>query len=213
LPFEGLEVEDSYLKTFSDNHPSLIQVPIAKDAFVFFGEKNNPVNSISLDQIRAIYSGKITNWLELGGKTEPILAYQRPWGLGSGWVPSDQDFMMDLMKGYDLVAPAKEHRHNISGYSAYVTVEYKNYSNALGYCFRWVTLLYSPNRKIKLFAIDGVAPTEENIRDGSYPLSFEIVAMLPNGINSPETEAVMQWLTGPEGQSYIRQLGYVPLRP
>ena len=49
-------------------------VRIASDAFVFIVNKNNPVSDITIDQIRGIYSGKITNWKELGGKNIPIAA-------------------------------------------------------------------------------------------------------------------------------------------
>ena len=62
-----------------------------------------------------------------------------------------------------------------------------------------------------MFAVDGVAPTDENIRSGRYPFIYEIMALVPKRSLSKETKLVLNWLTGPEGQAYIRRLGYVPL--
>jgi len=90
-------------------------------------------------------------------------------------------------------------------------VEYKHGRNAISYSDRLTTRLYSPSRRIKLFAVDGVEPTDENIRSGRYPLTYEIMALIPKRSMSEETRLVLNWLTGPEGQAYIRQLGYVPL--
>jgi phosphate transport system substrate-binding protein len=51
--------------------------PFAREAFVFVTSAENPVDRLSLAQIRAIYSGQITNWKEVGGADAPILAFQR----------------------------------------------------------------------------------------------------------------------------------------
>ena len=58
-------------------------VPIVKEAFVFFVNKNNPVENLTLNQIQDIYSGKIKNWSEVGGSNNNILAFQRPENSGS----------------------------------------------------------------------------------------------------------------------------------
>lgn len=57
--------------------------PIGKEAFVFFVNSKNPVNELSVSQIQDIYTGKITNWQEVGGKNDKIRAFQRPENSGS----------------------------------------------------------------------------------------------------------------------------------
>lgn len=180
--------------------------PLGKEAFVFFGDKSNPVNNLSLEQIIEIYRSQVTNWRELGGLDDPIVAYQ--WSRRS----ITQSIMVSYVMNGRITMSPTEHRSNfITNYSGVENKEYKHSRNAIGYCDRLNTRLYSPSSMIKLFSVDGVEPTDENIRSGRYPLSYEIFALVPKRPISEETRLVIKWLTGPEGQAYMRQVGYVPL--
>jgi hypothetical protein len=181
-------------------------IPLGWEAFVFFGDKRNSVVSLTLEQIQAIYNGQISNWQEVGGRNEPIIAYQRSrYSITQGIMESF------VMHGKMPKSPTERRTNRITGGNWTDNVEYKHGRNAIGYCDRLTTLLYSPSRRIKLFAVDGVAPTDENIRSGRYPLIYEIMAIVPKRPKSQETRLVLNWLTGPEGQAYIGRLGYVPL--
>ena len=68
---------------FKKQKEELVKVPIGKEAFVFFENKDNPVTNLSSKQIRDIYSGKITNWKEVGGKDEKIQGTNVPETSGS----------------------------------------------------------------------------------------------------------------------------------
>ena len=86
--------EDSY--QYRDDHGKKWRMePIAAETLVFFVNEDNPVNGLTLDEVRDIYSGKITNWKEVGGSDSPIQAYQRPKGGGSQAI-MDKEVMKDL---------------------------------------------------------------------------------------------------------------------
>ena len=79
-----------------------VYTPIGKEAFVFFVHKDNPIDNLTTEQIKAIYSGEITNWKQLGGKNEPISAYQRNEGSGS------QSMLIRFMDGTPIMEPDTE---------------------------------------------------------------------------------------------------------
>jgi len=184
---------------------TLTETPIAREAFVFFVHNDNPVRSLTQTQIRAIYSGRIRNWKDLGGPDEPILAFQRPEGSGS------QTTMLRIMEGKAMVRPLREERHIGMGDIILGVAAYRNRYNAIGYSFRWYATALYPNPDIRLLGIDGVEPTPENIKSGAYPFTVPFVAVTARPL-SPQSEILLGWILGPEGQDLIRRVGYVPLR-
>ena len=175
--------------------------PFGREAFVFFVNRDNPLEDISLDQIRRIYSGEITTWDELWvpdlGK---IVAYQRPKNSGS------QTALESLMGDTPLMDPPQ-------GVVAWDmgdivdAVEYRNRPNAIGYSFRFYCTEMLDSA-IRLLSIDGVAPTEENIRNGSYPVTSALYAVTLKGNENPNVQALIDWLAGEQGQKLVEQCGY-----
>jgi phosphate transport system substrate-binding protein len=183
---------------------TLTETPIGREAFVFFAHKDNPVRSLTQAQIRNVYSGRIRNWKELGGPDEAILAFQRPEGSGS------QTTMLRIMEGETLVRPLREEKTSGMGDIIIRTAAYRNRDNALGYSFRWYATALFSNPDIRLLAIDGVEPTPENIRNGTYPFTVSLLAVTARPL-SPESKNLLDWITGPEGQELLERVGYVPL--
>ena len=180
-------------------------IPLALEAFVFFVHRDNPVTGLSLEQIRDIYSRRLTNWRELGGPDARILPFQRPEGSGS------QSAMRTMvMRGRSLATPLHEEYHEGMGELIRAVAEYRNRDNALGYSFRWYATEQFPSLDIRFLAVDGVLPSLENIRNGSYPLTGELLAVTCRPA-SPETKTLLSWLRGPEGQDLVARVGYVPL--
>ena len=179
--------------------------PIALEAFVFFVSPDNPLDDISVDQIRSVYSGQITTWdgLDVPGIGE-IVAYQRPKSSGS------QTALEKLMGDVPLMDPPTETIMDSFGMSDIVSVvEYRNIPNAIGYSFRFfVSDMMESN--VKLLSIDGVAPTEENIANGSYPIIAQVYAASLKGQDNPNVQAVIDWLRSDQGKELIRRSGYVP---
>ena len=104
--------------------------PVALDGFVFITHKDNPVDSLTVEQVKQIYSGEITNWKEVGGNNQKIIPYQRESNSGS------QTAMKQLvMKDTPLMDPAEGYR--ISQMSGLIEkiASYENRENSLGYTY------------------------------------------------------------------------------
>ncbi|MDR2675464.1 MAG: substrate-binding domain-containing protein [Opitutaceae bacterium] len=181
--------------------------PLARDAFVFFTRTDNPVDNLTSEQIRGIYTKRITNWREAGGRDEKILPFQRPEGSGS------QTVMQRLvMRDRPLAAPLAEERAAGMGGIIRATAAYRNAAGAIGYSFRVFASETGAEAPVKFLSIDGVAPVPENIRAGAYPFTADVFAVTA-GNETPETRALLAWLAGPQGRRLIEATGYVSAPP
>jgi phosphate transport system substrate-binding protein len=196
--------------TPDDIESGLIEItPVVKDALVFLVNAENPVDGISIEQLRDIYMGRITNWKEVGGLDESITAYQRNADSGS-----DTLFMKLLMDGREPSRPPVEWRVESMGGLVEALSDYDNSKNALGYSvFYYVNNMYG-NSRFKLLAVDGVKPSRETIADGSYPLSDYYYAVIA-GYTPADSKArtLIDWLLTQEGQTVAANAGYIPLIP
>lgn len=186
------------------NGVELTLTPIGKEAFVFFVNKENPVNNLSIEEIIKIYSGEITNWKEVGGDDEPIEAFQRPVGSGS------QTALLKLMGDTEVMTPPSELVVGGMGGIISSTANYKNHRYALGYSFRYYSMELVNDNRIKHLSLNGVHPSKESIVDETYPISapFYIVTA---GSSNPNIEAFIAWVLSSEGQELIEKSGYVPI--
>ncbi len=178
--------------------------PIGKEAFVFFVNAKNNIDNLTLDQIKGIYAGELTNWSQVGGKNDDIRAFQRPQDSGS------QTALQRLMGEKPIVeAPTENIASGMGGIINEVS-KYKNYKNAIGYTFRYYSNEMVRSKEIKLLEIDGVAPTKETIRANTYPITsdFYIVTM---GNEAAHVQAFIDWILSEEGQRLVEQAGYVPV--
>lgn len=178
--------------------------PIGKEAFVFFVNRKNPVNNLTLQQIQAIYAGEFTNWKQVGGNDEPIRAFQRPPGSGS------QSALVRLMHDKPLTKAPNEDVAVFMGGIITEVANYRNFPNAIGYSFRFFSTSMIRNREIKLLAVDGVAPTKDTIRSGEYPIT-ELLYAATAGTDNPNVQPFIDWILSEEGQQLIEKAGYVPL--
>ena len=179
--------------------------PIGKDAFVFFVNKNNPVNNITSEQIRGIYSGIITNWQEIGGEDEAIIPYQRPKNSGS------QTLLESIMGEIPIMEPLSENIVNSMGGIIERVSVYRNYSNAIGYSFLFFTTEMVRGNEIKLLSIDGIIPSRETIVSDEYIFSNTFYAITA-GNETENTKKFIEWILSEEGQYLIKQTGYIPIK-
>ncbi len=200
------EPSDEQKKAAEDAGLTLELTPIGKEGFVFFVNSKNPLDDITVEQIREIYSGEITEWSELGVKRlGNIRAFQREEGSGS------QTALIKLMAGRGLAeAPIED---VVSGMDGIITktADYKNYKNAIGYSFRFYSTEMVKNDKIKLLSVNGVYPSEENIRNGSYPLASEFYAVTAEN-SDPRCGEIIDWILSEQGAELIEKTGYTPIR-
>ncbi|MCL2653753.1 MAG: substrate-binding domain-containing protein [Propionibacteriaceae bacterium] len=191
-------------------------IPVVDEGFVFLTNADNPVTSLTVDQIRAIYSGKITDWSQVGGPAGPITAYQRPENSGS------QTGMEDLvMRGTPLMlAPASWITDTMGRLVSAVTASFNGGAGSLGYSYYYyVTQMYgdlaaNPQlSKIKLLGVNGVTPSAQSIRSGDYPLhtAYYIVINQADDVAGNPVQQLKNAMLGTDGQQAAMDAGYVPV--
>ena len=179
---------DEQLQYARDNGVELELVPIGSDAFVFIVNESNPVNDITIEQIKGIYSGRIRNWKELGGKNIPIAAMRRNKNSGS-------QTSLEKIMGDTPIRP---------DYTAL-------FGSPIGFSFRYYVTGMLGEGKVKILTINGIAPTSETIADGSYPIAGNIYAIYRKGETNENVQKAIDFMLSPEGQEIVERSGYIPL--
>lgn len=183
-------------------------VPIVSEAFVFLSHADNPVKGLTLEEIRQIYAGNITNWSEVGGSDVPIVAYQRPLNSGS------QTGLLDLvMKDLTPINPPTEKIVEGMGELIDAVAVYKNAPDALGYSYYYFVVDMWGNQNVKLLEVDGVYPNETTIRTGEYPITTAYYAVIraDEPTDSPVRQMI-DWILSEEGQNLAEEAGYVKIK-
>ncbi|MBP3701296.1 MAG: substrate-binding domain-containing protein, partial [Lachnospiraceae bacterium] len=152
--------------------------------------------------IRGIYSGQITNWKEVGGANEPIAAYQRNQGSGS------QSMLIRFMGDTPLMDPPSELVNDLMSGIIEQVSDYRSKSGSIGFSFRYYVEGIIQNPDIKLLSIDGIAPTVENIKSGSYPITTPLYAVTYAGNDNENVDLFLDWILSEEGQEIIERTGY-----
>jgi phosphate transport system substrate-binding protein len=177
-----------------------LEIACAKDGLSVFLNKENPVSELTIDQLGAIFSGKITNWKEVGGDDQKIQLYGRESSSGT----------FEFFKEHVVKTDFSPTCQTLPGTAAIVNAVKKDkYSVGYG------GAAYAEgvkDCKIKLDAkTEGVLPTAETIKDKTYPISRYLYMYLksrPTG----ETKAFVDWILSPEGQKIITSVGYFPVK-
>ena len=185
---------------------TLALTPIGKEAFIFFVNEKNKVDDLSVQDIKDIYSGKTKSWKSFSGSGAKIIAFQRPENSGS------QTILQKIMGDTPLMPPLKEERISGMGGVSEGVADYRNSAGAIGYSFRFFTTGMADNAdKIKLLKINGIEPSEENIKNGAYPFVVSLYAVTLEDNPNPNVKPFLDWMQGPQGQEIIEKTGYVSL--
>jgi len=202
--FIGVYPSQEQIDYAKEQGTEFIFTPIGKEAFVFFVSADNPIESLTTEQIQGIYSGEITNWSEVGGTDEEIVAFQRNPGSGS------QSMLERFMGDKEIMeAPTEQVNDLMSGIIEEVASDYKNKSNSMGFSFRFYVEGIIKNPDIKIIAVDGIAPTAENVRNEKYPIITPIYAVTYEEQTNENVDKLLQWILSEEGQEIIEKTGYV----
>ena len=184
----------------------LIIEPVCYDAFVFITHKDNPVDSLSLNQIRGIYSGEITNWSQVGGEDKLIEAYQREPNSGS------QTAMEQLvMQGQPMLDPPLVEVITGMGALLEAVAEYQNDTTSIGYTYQYYIDTLYRDENIKTLRIDGVAAAPDTLRSLQYPLTTCYYGVIRAGDEDNNGGKFLDWMRTEAGQRCIAQAGYVTL--
>lgn len=180
---------------------------IATEALVFVVNENNPVSSLTSEQVRDIYAGKITNWNQVGGEDAPIAAFQRNATAGS-------QVMMEklVMAGTPMMEAPSAMVPGGMGELIESVRSYDNSANAIGYTVFYYASDMQMAQGLKILQIDGITPSPDTLRSGAYPFLGGyyacISALAPK--DSPQ-RLLYDWLVSEAGQALLTLEGYVPI--
>ena len=179
--------------------------PFATDAFVFVVNEDNPVDSITVEQAKKIYTGEITNWKELGGEDRPIIALQRNAEAGS------QTLMEKLvMQGTPMIEAPKDYIVATMGQLMEAVRSYDGSPGAIGYSVYYYAEEMKMAQGLKLLKLEGVEPTPDTIRSETYPLVNPKYVVIPaDAAEDASNRAMFNWLLSEAGQTVVAKEGYV----
>lgn len=208
------EPSEEELKLAKEKNVELEVIPVVKEGFVFYVNSKNPVDSLTREQIQKIYSGEITNWKEVGGEDKKIVPYQRPVNSGS------QTGMLSIvMKDKKLMEAPKENLVQTMAAIVNLVSQYNNDTDAIGYSYYYYaktmyeTIDSNVASNIKFIGIDGVKPSNETIKNGTYPYNtaYYIVINKADPEGSP-ARVLAERLLSKRGQMVAQEAGYVPVK-
>ena len=180
--------------------------PVAREALVFFVREDEPVSSLTSEQLRRIYTGEADNWKDVGGRDQRIFPFQHEEG------DENQSLLEQLvLRGEEAAPPLWEESRLDPCDSGPVrrVAAYRNRPGALGFGLRSYLDKWFPDGDVRPLAVDGVPPTDATLRDGSYPLVLPLCMISCRPLDA-ESRAFRDWLLGPEGRDLIRRAGYLP---
>ncbi|MCC6242951.1 MAG: phosphate ABC transporter substrate-binding protein [Gemmatimonadaceae bacterium] len=181
-------------------HPAetagLQQTVVARDGIAVIVHASNPVRSLTLAQLRAIYGGDIRRWSEVGGDSADITVITREEGSGT------RDTFQEIVMGA-RVPIAREAL--VTAYSGGLRKMVAEDPHAIGY-----VTFSQLNDRVHAIALDGVTPTEASIRDATYRLQRPFL-FLTRGRPNAATTAFLQFVLSPRGQSIARAEGLAPV--
>ena len=196
------------LKRAEDANVELDVTKVVNEGFVFFVNKNNKVDSLTLEEIRKIYSGEITNWKEVGGDDAEIIAYQRPENSGS------QTGLYSLvMKELPVKArtPKEQVTLSMAGIIEYVS-DYKNGLDAIGYSYYYYANEMYFNEDLKYLGVNGIKPTYDTIKDETYPILTAYYIVTRKGETNENVIKLKEDMLSRRGQNVATKAGYVPCK-
>jgi phosphate transport system substrate-binding protein len=174
---------------------NLFSIMIAKDAIAVIVNPKNPIDDLSMDQVRSVFSGKVRNWKELGVLPRPIVLVNRE--EGSGTRESFQKFVMEREEiSLDSLV------QNTNGAIRQVV---SNDPNAIGYLSLGLV-----NDQVKALKISGIEPNLTNIENGKYALVRPFLFVL-DGEPTGEAKAFLKFVLSPTAQKLLAKEGLVPV--
>ncbi len=187
---------------------TLVEVPVVYEGFVFVVNAKNPVDTLTQQQLKDIYSGKITNWKEVGGNDAPIVAYQRNETSGS------QNYMKAFMKDSNLMKPLTSFTPASMIGLMDAVANYDNAENAIGYSvYAYAANMYGNGNEIKFIKVDGVEPTKQTMAAQKYPLlNYNYAIYNKQSEANTTVDELAAWLLTDNGQIAMVNAGYVPIR-
>lgn len=204
----SVPLSEEQLAIAAEQGATLESVPIAMEGFVFVVNAENPVDTLTRDQLRDIYSGRITNWAQVGGLDEEIIPYQRNRDSGS------QNYMLTFMGSTPLTdAPTELRPASMGGLMDAIAVN-DNSRAAIGYSvYAYAADMYGNGNEIKFIQVDGVAPCKQTFADGTYPLmGYNYIIFNAAEPEDSPARLLVEWILSDHGQTAVADAGYVAVK-
>jgi phosphate transport system substrate-binding protein len=182
---------------------TLIEIPIALDPFVFVVNLNNPVKSLTVEQIRKIYTGEITRWSEVGGNNAEIKVFTRPRNSGS-----EEVFRSLVMKDLEPLDFPESVIASMMG----VFPELRD-ADGICYTFNAYKELQAnaPDNYVPKIAINGIFPGETTVQNRTYPFISEVhVAIRSDLDRNSMAYKLYEWLQTENVKSILMECGFIP---
>jgi phosphate transport system substrate-binding protein len=177
---------------------------IGYDAVAVFINKDNPVKDLSKEQLKAIFTGKIKNWKEVGGKDAPIAVNTEIQGDKRATMEMFNELVMDkapYAAGFKEIDLPRDQ-----------IVEVARNPNGIGTPSLGLLAAVSPDvrAKVKAILVDGIGPTPDDIQSGAYLISRPL-NLATMGPPKGDAKALIDYMLSPEGQSFVAR-DFVPVR-
>ena len=196
-PMKPAEVEQMKAKY---NYKGL-EVRVARDGLAVYVHKSNKVKQLTMEQVRLIFTGKVTNWKQLGGADKPINLYSRENNSGT------YEFFKEHVLLKQDFAPQAQH---MAGTAALINAVSKD-PNGVGFG----GAAYAKNVKALAIAQEAgkpyIAPTEATILSAQYPISrflYFYLSKRPEG----NVKKFIDWVISKQGQKVVTDVGYYPIK-
>lgn len=185
-------------RDLSDSETGLTAIPVALDGIAVIVSPGAGVDDLRLDDVRAIFTGEVTNWSEIGGADLPISCIGRESGSGT------RDGFESVTGTEDACVLDQE----LTSTGAIITAVSSS-SNAIGY----VSLsTVETNESVQVVTIDGIACTEQTVIDGSYPIQRPFVLVIREDAELSEAaRAFVDFATSDSAADLIRDAGAIPV--
>lgn len=174
---------------------------VALDGLSVYVHASNPVEQLSLEQLEAIFTGKIRNWKQVGGKDEAIMVYSRENSSGTY-----EFFKEHVLKGRDFTASAQTLQGTAQVLQA-VAAEPK----AIGYGGAAYGAGAKHLKVSKETGGEAIEPTEETVVGGTYPIWRYLFIYVNPALDKGELAAYLNWIRSDAGQQVVKDVGYYPL--
>jgi phosphate transport system substrate-binding protein len=198
----------------------LVMHKIGLDGVVLVANAGNAVTGLTREQVQNIYTGKITNWKELGGVNARIALYTLNRKHGTSDIFLNYFGLEATESGEGAAMTATHRKEGNPAYSEVAATVIEDHvgilakvmtnPNALGYVSIGQALqVTSRGARIRLLALGGVAPTVANVRSGVYAFSRPLL-VITRGEARGNVREFVEFLSGPEGQAIVNSLDYIP---
>lgn len=172
-----------------------VETAVAKDGVTFYVHESNPVKTLTVEQLKKIYLGDVTNWKDVGGPDAPIVVYSRENSSGTYVFVKEE-----VLKNGDYTPRAQ----TLPGTAAVVNAVAKE-KNGIGYGGAAYV------KGVRELLVDGVEPKLETIQSGKYPLSRNLF-MYTRAAPAGEIADFMQFCLSKDGQELATKVGYFPVK-